>query len=91
MLLYTAVSRILSNHFSEIGTVVALVFLVLFTGINLLHIGSINHDSEGMPTVPQVGKNTMLELLYTNQIKGFKIGSRWKIKKESVVVFLRYK
>lgn len=39
----------------------------------------------------KVGKNTMLELLHTNQIEGFKIGSRWKIKKESVVEFLRYR
>ena len=39
----------------------------------------------------KVGKNTMLELLHTNQIEGFKIGSRWKIKKESVVEFLKYK
>lgn len=39
----------------------------------------------------RVGKNTMLELLHTNQIEGFKIGNRWKIAKESVVEFLRYK
>ena len=39
----------------------------------------------------KVGKNTMLELLHTKQIEGFKIGSRWKIKKESVVEFLMYK
>jgi excisionase family DNA binding protein len=39
----------------------------------------------------KVGKNTMLELLNTNQIEGFKIGSRWKIKKESVVEFLNYR
>ena len=39
----------------------------------------------------KVGKNTMLELLHTNQIEGFKIGSRWKIKKESVVEFLRFR
>lgn len=39
----------------------------------------------------KVGKNTMLELLHTNQIDGFKIGSRWKIPKESVVEFLRYR
>ena len=38
----------------------------------------------------KVGKNTMLELLHTNQIEGFKIGSRWKIPKESVVEFLKY-
>ena len=38
----------------------------------------------------RVGKNTMLELLHTRQIEGFKIGSRWKIPKESVVEFLKY-
>ena len=39
----------------------------------------------------KVGKNTMLELLHTNQIEGFKIGNRWKIPKESVVEFLRHR
>ena len=39
----------------------------------------------------KVGKNTMLELLHTNQIDGFKIGGRWKIPKESVVEFIRYR
>ena len=39
----------------------------------------------------KVGKNTMLELLHTRQIEGFKIGSRWKIPKESVVDFIRYR
>lgn len=38
----------------------------------------------------KVGKNTMLELLHTNRIDGFKIGSRWKIPKESVVEFIKY-
>jgi excisionase family DNA binding protein len=38
----------------------------------------------------RVGKNTMLELLHTNRIEGFKIGSRWKIPKESVIEFIRY-
>ena len=38
----------------------------------------------------KVGKNTMLDLLHTNRIEGFKIGSRWKIPKESVVEFIRY-
>ena len=37
----------------------------------------------------KVGKNTMLELLHTRQIEGFKIGSRWKVKKESVVEFIQ--
>ena len=38
----------------------------------------------------KVGKNTMLELLHTKQIEGFKIGSRWKIKKESIVEFIQF-
>jgi len=36
----------------------------------------------------QVGKNTMLELLHTRQIEGFRIGNRWRITKESVVEFI---
>ena len=38
----------------------------------------------------KVGKNTMLELLHSGQIEGFKIRSRWKIPTESVVEFLKY-
>jgi excisionase family DNA binding protein len=38
----------------------------------------------------KVGKNTMLDLLHTNRIQGFKIGNRWKIPKESVVEFIRF-
>ena len=38
----------------------------------------------------RVGKNTMLELLHTKRIDGFKIGNRWRIPKESVVEFIRY-
>jgi excisionase family DNA binding protein len=38
----------------------------------------------------RVGKNTLLDLLHSNTIQGFKIGSRWKIPKESVVEFIRY-
>ena len=39
----------------------------------------------------RVGKNTMLELLHTRQIEGFRIGNRWRVRKESLVEFLRYK
>ena len=39
----------------------------------------------------KVGKNTLLDLLHSNQIEAFKIGSRWKIPKESVVEYLKYK
>ena len=37
----------------------------------------------------KVGKNTMLEILHTRQIEGFKIGNRWKVKKESLVEFIQ--
>ncbi len=37
----------------------------------------------------KVGKNTMLELLHTRQLEGFKIGSRWKVKKESLVEYIQ--
>ena len=36
----------------------------------------------------KVGKNTMLELLHTRKIDGFRIGNRWRIPKESVVEFI---
>ena len=39
----------------------------------------------------KVGKNTMLNLLHTMQIEGFRIGNRWRIPKESVVEFIRYR
>ena len=38
----------------------------------------------------KVGKNTLLDLLHTRQLDGFKIGNRWKITRESVVEFLNY-
>ncbi len=38
----------------------------------------------------RVGKNTMLELLHTKQIEGFKIGNRWKITKESLIEYIAY-
>ena len=36
----------------------------------------------------RVGKNTLLELLHTMQLDGFRIGNRWRVTKESVVEFL---
>ncbi|MCD7777693.1 MAG: helix-turn-helix domain-containing protein [Clostridiales bacterium] len=38
----------------------------------------------------KVGKNTLLNMLRTNQLEAFKIGSRWKIPKETVVEFIRH-
>lgn len=39
----------------------------------------------------KVRKNTMLKLLHEKQIEGFMVGNRWKIPKESVVEFIRYR
>ena len=39
----------------------------------------------------KVGKNTMLRLIHEGQIEDFMIGNRWKIPKESVVEFIRYR
>ena len=36
----------------------------------------------------KVGKNTMLNLLHTRQVEGFRIGNLLRIKKESVVEFI---
>ena len=40
--------------------------------------------------VLKVGKNTLLDLIHSRQIDAFKIGSRWKIPRESVVEFVSY-
>ena len=42
-------------------------------------------------TLLRVGKNTLLKMLHTGELDGFMIGNRWKIRKESVVEFLRYR
>lgn len=42
-------------------------------------------------TLLRVGKNTLLRMLHTGELDGFMIGNRWKITKESVIEFLRYK
>ena len=39
----------------------------------------------------KVGKNTLLNLIHDNQISAFKIGNRWKIKKEDLVEFIRFR
>ena len=39
----------------------------------------------------KIGKNTMLRLIHEGQIEAFMIGNRWKIPKESVVEFIRYR
>lgn len=37
----------------------------------------------------KISKNSMLRYLKTGEIEGFKIGSRWRIYKFSVIEFLR--
>lgn len=38
-----------------------------------------------------VGKNTMLDLIHSGELSAFRIGNRWKITKESVLEFIRYR
>lgn len=39
----------------------------------------------------KIGKNTLLGLLHEEKIHAFKIGSRWKIPKQSVIEFIQYR
>lgn len=39
----------------------------------------------------KVGKNTLLDLIHSGQISAFKIGNRWKIAKQFVIEFIRYR
>ena len=35
-----------------------------------------------------IGRNTLLKLLHNGNIKGFKVGNRWRIKKEDLLEFM---
>ena len=39
----------------------------------------------------KVGKNTLLDLIHSGEIDAFRIGNRWKITKESIVEYIKYK
>lgn len=39
----------------------------------------------------KVGKNTLLDLIHSGEIDAFRIGNRWKITKDSIVDYLKYK
>ena len=39
----------------------------------------------------KVGKNTLLDLIHNGEIEAFKIGNRWKIPRNCVLEFLKYK
>lgn len=59
-----------------------------------------NYNEDGLPTlmtVPElaeylgIGKNRAYELLRKNAIKGFRIGTVWKVSKEAVELYIREK
>lgn len=39
----------------------------------------------------KVGKNTLLDLIHSGEIDAFKIGNRWKITKDSIVEYIKYR
>lgn len=39
----------------------------------------------------KVGKNTLLDLIHSGEIEAFKIGNRWKITKDSIIVYIKYR
>lgn len=36
----------------------------------------------------QIGKDTLLDLLHTDQLKGFKIKGRWRVHEDDLVAYL---
>lgn len=39
----------------------------------------------------KVGKNTLLGLIHNGEIEAFKIGNRWKIPKDCIIEYLKFK
>ncbi len=39
----------------------------------------------------KVGKNTMLNLIHSGELSAFRIGNRWKVPKEAVLEFIKYR
>lgn len=39
----------------------------------------------------KVGKNTLLNLIHNGEIDAFRIGNRWKITKESIIDYVKYR
>ena len=39
----------------------------------------------------KIGKNTLLDLIHSDELDAFKIGNRWKIPKEAVVDFIYHR
>lgn len=38
----------------------------------------------------RIGKNTLLELLWAQELEGFKIGRCWKIPRQSLLTYIRH-
>lgn len=38
----------------------------------------------------RVGKNTLLDLLHSGKLEGFRIGNRWKITRDSLVEYVNH-
>lgn len=36
-----------------------------------------------------IGRNTLLNLLHAGILKGFKVGNRWRVRKEDLIEFTR--
>ncbi|WP_368211030.1 helix-turn-helix domain-containing protein [Blautia wexlerae] len=36
-----------------------------------------------------IGKNTVYELLHSNQLKGFRIGKSWRISKDALNLYIK--
>ena len=39
----------------------------------------------------KVGKNTLLDLIHSGEIDAFRIGNRWKITKDSIIEYIKYR
>lgn len=40
--------------------------------------------------VLRVGKNTLLDLLHSGKLEGFRIGNRWRITRDSLVEYVNH-
>ena len=55
--------------------------------LNIPEIMTFNECKE----ILKIGKNTLLDLIHNGELDAFKVGNRWKITKESVEEFIRYR
>ena len=58
-----------------------------FMKLNIPEIMTFNECKD----ILKVGKNTLLDLIHNGELDAFKVGNRWKITRESVEEFIRYR